>query len=364
MADSVLARFCPPVAEWFRGVFAAPTPVQQEAWEAISAGEHALVVAPTGSGKTLAAFLWALNSLVSAPGQLSLIDAPPTAASSRKGTGVRVLYVSPLKALGVDVENNLRAPLLGIGRTGERLGQPVPEVRVGVRSGDTTSAERSRQVRQPPDILITTPESLYLMLTSKAGDILADVDTVIIDEIHAIAGTKRGAHLALSLERLERITTTPPQRIGLSATVRPLERVAEFLGGNREVRIINPPAEKKWALDVRVPVEDMSDLPTPEIGSTIGEAVIDDPLGLSGPSPLEESALPTQKSIWPFVEQDVYAQIMAAHSTLLFVNARRTAERLTSRLNELWAAEHDPESLSPQRRRDPAQMMSSADVAG
>lgn len=364
MADSVLARFCPPVAEWFRGVFAAPTPVQQEAWEAISAGEHALVVAPTGSGKTLAAFLWALNSLVSAPGQLSLIDAPPTAASSRKGTGVRVLYVSPLKALGVDVENNLRAPLLGIGRTGERLGQPVPEVRVGVRSGDTTSAERSRQVRQPPDILITTPESLYLMLTSKAGDILADVDTVIIDEIHAIAGTKRGAHLALSLERLERITTTPPQRIGLSATVRPLERVAEFLGGNREVRIINPPAEKKWVLDVRVPVEDMSDLPTPEIGSTIGEAVIDDPLELSGPSPLEESALPTQKSIWPFVEQDVYAQIMAAHSTLLFVNARRTAERLTSRLNELWAAEHDPESLSPQRRRDPAQMMSSADVAG
>lgn len=376
MPKNVLAKFRPQVAGWFADVFASPTPVQEEAWQAISAGANALVVAPTGSGKTLAAFLWALNSLVEREGQTAL---PLSNEPAREGAhdGVRVLYISPLKALGVDVENNLRAPLNGIARTAERLGLDVPDITVGVRSGDTPQAERARQVRKPPDILITTPESAYLMLTSKAAGILKTVDTVIIDEIHALAGTKRGVHLALTLERLGLIAGEF-QRIGLSATVRPLSAVSNFLGGDRPVDIIAPPAKKRWQLDVHVPVEDMSDLPTPEQGSPIGEATVDDPLGItagpqdtlrlhaqrgeaSGPG---DSALPTAKSIWPFIEEELYAEIMEQRSTLVFVNSRRTAERLTSRLNELYAQEHDPESLSPATRRDPAQLMKQVDVAG
>ncbi|MDN8596776.1 ATP-dependent helicase [Corynebacterium tuberculostearicum] len=359
MPENILDRFRPQVAQWFQDVFAAPTAVQAQAWEKISRGEHALVVAPTGSGKTLAAFLWALNSLVEREGQLALPVGSGTAGSA---AGVKVLYISPLKALGVDVENNLRAPLTGIARTAENLGLDIPDVSVGVRSGDTPSAERARQVRKPPDILITTPESAYLMLTSKAAGILKTVDTVIIDEIHALAGTKRGVHLALTLERLQQVAGDF-QRIGLSATVRPLSAVSNFLGGNRPVEIVAPDAEKKWQLDVHVPVEDMSDLPTPEQGSTIGEMTVDDAIGISSPS-VDESALPTAKSIWPFIEDDLYAEIMAHRSTLVFVNSRRTAERLTSRLNELYAAEHDPESLSPETRRDPAQLMKQVDVVG
>ncbi|MGV0407511.1 ATP-dependent helicase [Corynebacterium marquesiae] len=359
MPENILDRFRPQVAQWFQDVFAAPTAVQAQAWEKISRGEHALVVAPTGSGKTLAAFLWALNNLVEREGQLAL---PVGSGASGSAAGVKVLYISPLKALGVDVENNLRAPLTGIARTAENLGLDVPDISVGVRSGDTPSAERARQVRKPPDILITTPESAYLMLTSKAAGILKTVDTVIIDEIHALAGTKRGVHLALTLERLQQVAGDF-QRIGLSATVRPLSAVSNFLGGNRPVEIVAPAAEKKWQLDVHVPVEDMSDLPTPEQGSTIGEMTVDDAIGISSPS-VDESALPTAKSIWPFIEDDLYAEIMAHRSTLVFVNSRRTAERLTSRLNELYAAEHDPDSLSPETRRDPAQLMKQVDVAG
>ncbi|MCT1411777.1 Lhr family helicase [Corynebacterium sanguinis] len=350
MTASVLDRFHPQVATWFSEVFAAPTAVQEGAWRAISAGENALVVAPTGSGKTLAAFLWSLNSLVERAGQQALpIDG---SARSTHG-GVKVLYISPLKALGVDVENNLRAPLGGIARVAQRMGLDTPDISVGVRSGDTPQAERNRQVRKPPDILITTPESLYLMLTSKAAGILKTVDTVIVDEIHALAGTKRGVHLALSLERLRRITG-PFQRIGLSATVRPLEEVANFLGP--KTTIVNPPAEKKWSLGVRVPVEDLSDLPVPEEASTIGEAVVDD---LLDPAPVGAS-----KSIWPHIERAVYDKVMAHRSTIVFVNSRRTAERLTSQLNELWAAEHDPDALSPALRRPPAQLMKSVDTAG
>lgn len=378
MANNILDGFRPQVATWFREVFARPTPVQEQAWEKIAAGDNALVVAPTGSGKTLAAFLWALNSLVERDGQTSL-PVSGTPAAPTPGKSVRVLYISPLKALGVDVENNLRAPLTGISRVAARLGLDLPDISVGVRSGDTPAAERNRQLRNPPDILITTPESAYLMLTSKAAATLRTVDTVIIDEIHALAGTKRGAHLALSLERLERLrqhdpdrqAAAPMQRIGLSATVRPLATVAGFLGGDRPVEIISPPIEKKWRLDVHVPVPDMSDLPVPEQGSTIGEFVVDDPLGLGGPSPAEEeartaadSALPTQKSIWPFIEEELYRQVMAASSTLLFVNSRRTAERLTSRLNELYAAEFAPETLAAPTRRDPAQLMAQSGVAG
>lgn len=358
MAKRILDKFRPQVATWFDEVFAAPTPAQEQAWGAISAGNNALVVAPTGSGKTLAAFLWALNSLVERPGQTTLAVADPEKETKTSHGGVRVLYISPLKALGVDVENNLRAPLTGISRVADRLGLEPLDISVAVRSGDTPQSERARQVRKPPDILITTPESAYLMLTSKAAATLASVDTVIIDEIHALAGTKRGVHLALSLERLARVTGGF-QRIGLSATVRPLETVANFLGGNRPVEIIAPPSEKKWELDVHVGVEDMSDLPVPEVGSTIGEATIDDPLGLSG-----EQAFPQQKSIWPFIERDVYEEVMAHRSTLVFVNSRRTAERLTSRLNEIHAEIHDPDSLSPQLRRPPAQIMVATDTAG
>lgn len=263
MSKNILGRFRPQVGQWFEDVFAAPTPVQEQAWDKISQGAHALVVAPTGSGKTLAAFLWALNSLVEKEGQTALPVGPAVRGGAQ---GVKVLYISPLKALGVDVENNLRAPLKGIARTAERLGLDVPDITVGVRSGDTPSAERARQIRKPPDILITTPESAYLMLTSKAAGILASVDTVIIDEIHALAGTKRGVHLALTLERLAAVAGEF-QRIGLSATVRPLSAVSNFLGGDRPVDIVAPPALKRWQLDVHVPVEDMSDLPTPEQGS-------------------------------------------------------------------------------------------------
>ncbi|MEZ2122479.1 DEAD/DEAH box helicase [Corynebacterium sp. CCM 9203] len=382
MPTSPLDRFRPEVRTWFTDVFARPTAVQEQAWAEISTGGHALVVAPTGSGKTLAAFLWALNSLTGRPRQALLpisedADTMPVSTGT-DGSGVKVLYISPLKALGVDVENNLRAPLTGIARAADRLGVVAPTITVGVRSGDTPAKERARQQRNPPDILITTPESLYLMLTSKAAGTLTGVRTVIIDEIHALAGTKRGVHLALSLERLELLTERPVQRIGLSATVRPLERVAAFLGGtNRDVAIIAPGSEKRWELDVHVPVPDMSDLPTPEHASTIGDAVIDDPDGLtepldatSDPEPAastgtpQESALPTAGSIWPFIETELYAEITRARSTLVFVNSRRTAERLTSRLNEIHAEKHDPGALSAPTRRPPAQVMKSVDVAG
>lgn len=292
MPDDVLSRFSPPVARWFREVFAQPTDVQHQAWQAVSEGKNALVVAPTGSGKTLAAFLWALNGLSTAGGQLTLpvagkktsladvnkSDAGKPMVASKPG--VKVLYISPLKALGVDVERNLHAPLTGIGRVAQRMGYDVPSVSVGVRSGDTPQAERARQLRRPPDILITTPESAYLMLTGKAAGILSTVTTVIVDEIHALAGSKRGVHLALTLERLARVAGDP-QRIGLSATVRPIETVAQFLVGDREVEIVAPPAKKSWELAVRVPVDNMADLPVPEQASTIGEMTVDDPLGLS-----------------------------------------------------------------------------------
>ena len=244
-----LERFSEPTRAWFAAAFAEPTAAQQGAWDAIGAGRHALVVAPTGSGKTLAAFLWSLDKLLTAP-------------VPEKAKRCRVLYISPLKALGVDVERNLRAPLAGIRHTADRLSPgsaaKLPEIRVGVRSGDTTAQERRRLTSQPPDILITTPESLFLMLTSQARESLRGVDTVIVDEVHAVAGGKRGAHLAVSLERLDALLEKPAQRIGLSATVRPLDEVARFLGGHAPVDIVAPPADKAWDLKVVVPVEDMT----------------------------------------------------------------------------------------------------------
>jgi len=215
----VLEAFSPAVRDWFAASFPEPTPAQVKGWPHIVAGESTLICAPTGSGKTLTAFLSSIDQLTTTP--------RPQNRSHR----TRVLYISPLRALAFDIEKNLRAPLKGIEFAAERLEKPFVAPTVAMRTGDTPSNERQKLIRRPPDLLITTPESLYLMLTSKARETLVGVETVIIDEIHAMAATKRGAHLMLSLERLEEITDSPPQRIGLSATQRPLEEVAEFLGG-------------------------------------------------------------------------------------------------------------------------------------
>ncbi|WP_336716139.1 Lhr family ATP-dependent helicase [Arthrobacter sp. USHLN218] len=319
-AATVLDRFTPATREWFAGAFRAPTDAQAGAWQAVSAGSHALVVAPTGSGKTLAAFLWALDTFIAkaeVPPELPLEDLKPARKKPSRNTGTRVLYISPLKALGVDVERNLRAPLIGITQTAKRLGLPAPDITVGVRSGDTPANERRRLLTHPPDILITTPESLFLMLTSKARETLAGVDTVIIDEVHAVAGTKRGAHLAVSLERLDAMLPGRAQRIGLSATVEPLDTVARFLGGSAPVEIVAPPATKSWDLTVTVPVEDMT--------------------ALAAPSQEELGPGAQPASIWPHVEEKIVDLIAANRSTIVFANSRRLAERLTARFNEIWA---------------------------
>ena len=213
--------FSPAVRAWFDATFDEPTPAQRDGWVSIARGDHTLILAPTGSGKTLAAFLFAIDRLAAEP------PPPPLERT-------RVLYISPLRALAVDVEKNLRAPLAGIEHAADRAGLTLAhEPSVGIRTGDTPPNERRQMLKRPPDVLITTPESLYLMLTSQARETLRSVRWVIIDEIHAMAATKRGAHLAISLERLEQLTVTPPQRIGLSATQRPLEEIARFLGGQR-----------------------------------------------------------------------------------------------------------------------------------
>lgn len=318
-------RFSRPTRDWFLGAFSAPTPAQNGAWNAISSGSHALVVAPTGSGKTLAAFLWALDRLlVSAPAEPAELPGLDAAKGTRRKApkrNTRVLYISPLKALGVDVERNLRAPLIGITQTAKRLGLPAPLITVGVRSGDTPASDRRALLSHPPDILITTPESLFLMLTSKARETLSEVDTIIVDEVHAVAGTKRGAHLAVSLERLDALLPKPAQRIGLSATVEPRELVAQFLAGSEPVDIVAPPSKKNWDLTVSVPVEDMSDLQ--------GAAGAFD----SGPA----SGLQPQASIWPHVEEKIVDLVLGNQSTIVFANSRRLAERLTARLNEIYA---------------------------
>ncbi len=350
----VLARFSAPTRGWFTGAFAEPTPAQAGAWQAISSGDHSLVVAPTGSGKTLAAFLWSLDHLLTS----SPADLP---ASER----CRVLYVSPLKALATDVERNLRSPLVGIRQTATRLGMELPEVTVGVRTGDTPPSERRAFATRPPDILITTPESLFLVLTSAARAGLAGVRTVILDEIHAVAGTKRGTHLAVSLERLDALLDRPggpgpAQRVGLSATVRPVDAVAGFLGGSRpqaeggrRVVVVQPPSTKQIEVDVVVPVPDLGDL-----GSAARTALSDDGAPLPplppGEADLTGSAAGSapRPSIWPHVEERVVDLVADHRSTLVFTNSRRGAERLTARMNEVWAERQgedvaDPGELRP-----------------
>ncbi len=320
-----MSRFSPATQAWLDGAFDAPTPAQDGAWDAIARGEHTLVVAPTGSGKTLAAFLSALDRLAALP--------KPEQPLRR----CRVLYVSPLKALAVDVERNLRSPLAGIRQAAGRLGLPEPEVSVATRSGDTPADERRAFARAPADILITTPESLFLLLTSAARESLRGVDTVIVDEVHAVCATKRGAHLALSLERLDRLLDLPAQRIGLSATVRPVGEVATFLAGGRPVTVVQPPSTKMFDLEVVVPIEDMSNL---------GELTED----LSGPA----AGAGNRASIWPHVEERVLDLVETHRSTIVFANSRRLAERLTARLNELAT---ERAGIAAEQATVPAQLM-------
>ena len=391
MTDA-LSHFSAPVRDWFRATFSAPTAAQEGAWESIRNGNNTLIIAPTGSGKTLAAFLWALDALH---------------REHETGTagGTRILYISPLKALGADVERNLRAPLAGITHlSGNDTGEP--SISVGVRSGDTPARERRQLISNPPDILITTPESLYLMLTSAARNTLAGVTTVIVDEIHNLAATKRGAHLAVSLERLDALLEKPAQRIGLSATVENPEAVARFLGGIQPVTVMSRPVAKEWDLRLSVPVPDMAALGgandygqglyapsevrggggSASAGSPQGAAqptssavdipanapyTLEDAIGVfpgqetgqeSADAPAsdvdadvsegfgtpkntltipEESLRETpdserpETSIWPRVQERIVDHIENNRSTIVFVNSRGLAEKLTAALNDI-----------------------------
>ena len=398
MTDA-LSHFSTPVRDWFRATFSAPTAAQEGAWESIRNGNNTLIIAPTGSGKTLAAFLWALDALH---------------REHEAGTagGTRILYISPLKALGADVERNLRAPLTGITRlSGNNATEPT--ISVGVRSGDTPARERRQLISNPPDILITTPESLYLMLTSAARNTLAGVTTVIVDEIHNLAATKRGAHLAVSLERLDALLEKPAQRIGLSATVENPEAVARFLGGIQPVTIMSRPVAKEWDLRLSVPVPDMaalggandygqglyapSEVPggggSVSAGSAQGEAqhisstvntpanahyTLEDAIGVfpgqeagletrqeaglgpgqeigqADPARQDDNAAPKntltipedalrdapdrerpETSIWPRVQERIVDHIENNRSTIVFVNSRGLAEKLTAALNDI-----------------------------
>src|SRR5688572_14609065 len=294
-----LSVFSPQTREWFERTFDGPTPAQEQGWPAIASGQHTLIQAPTGSGKTLAAFLSGVDRLTREPGR-----------------GLRLLYVSPLKALNYDIERNLRGPLAGL----------RSELRVAVRTGDTPQKERATMLREPPDILITTPESLFLLLTSRARETLKTVETLILDEVHAVAGTKRGAHLALSVERLDALLDRPTQRIGLSATQRPLAEIGRFVAGGRPIELVDAGTAKELDLEVVVPVDDMR-----ELGSTAS---------LSYPVPADGQEMDAgtelgSRSIWPSIYPEILRLVREHRSTIVFVNNRRLAERLALRLNEL-----------------------------
>ena len=350
-----MASFSEPVHRWFADAFGAPTAVQAEAWQAIARGENALVIAPTGSGKTLAAFLWAIDTLMGEKARVA-------EAGEKWVRGVRVLYVSPLKALGADVDRNLQGPLSAISKLAAvesaRRGAKAPEIRTAMRTGDTPADERRKIARNPPDILITTPESLYLMLTSAAREALRTVETVIVDEVHALAGDKRGAHLSLSLERLDDLLEAPAQRIGLSATVRPRDEVARFLGGAHPVTVVAAEAPPSLDLSVRVPVRDMTAVPafggfagagdgTRQRGAGPRRAPVENAWKSdralravmaegASPAPHPDSRLGSS-SIWPHIEAAILDEVLAHKSTIVFVNSRGLCEKLTARLNELYA---------------------------
>ncbi|HTR76415.1 MAG TPA: DEAD/DEAH box helicase [Solirubrobacterales bacterium] len=346
-----LAPFSAPTRRWFEASFEGPTPAQAGGWAAISGGDNALICAPTGSGKTLASFLWGIDKLAREP---------------ELGTGVRLVYISPLKALSYDIERNLRAPLRGIGA----------DISVGLRTGDTSQKDRRAMAKTPPDILITTPESLYLMMSSSVREILTGVEAVIVDEIHAVAQTKRGSHLALTLERLDHLVRTSGeaatgddpaeqqrggsggsspasagvssgvQRIGLSATQRPLERIAQFLvGPKRECRIVDAGTRKDLDVEIVVPVEDMADPGAPAYPSEESAAQ---------PSEIEPSA--HVRSIWPAIYPELLRLVQTHTSTIVFVNNRRAAERLAKRLNELanGEGEHELPATEHAGHADPA----------
>src|SRR5947209_9136416 len=293
-----LEGFSERTRDWFQSAFAAPTAAQEQAWPAIASGEHVLISAPTGSGKTLAAFLWAIDRLAGQPGEREAQGAGAGEGTKRIG----LVYVSPLKALSYDIDRNLRAPLRGIGA----------ELKVAVRTGDTPQRERQSMLREPPDILITTPDSLYLMLTSRAQELFAGASWCIVDEIHAVASTKRGAHLALTLERLTEATGNPQlQRIALSATQKPLEEIGRFLvGPSRECRVVDTGVRKQLDLEIRVPVESMVE-PDDGRGPDL------DPVA-AGES--------TRRSIWPAMYPELLDLIESHRSTIVFVNNRRAAE--------------------------------------
>jgi ATP-dependent Lhr-like helicase len=309
-----LAPFSGPVRRWFEASFEGPTPAQAGGWEAISGGANALICAPTGSGKTLAAFLWGIDRLSRQATDGHFAHDIGGQSSNRRGDGVKIVYVSPLKALSYDIERNLRAPLRGIGA----------DLSVGLRTGDTSQAERRAMRKSPPDILITTPESLYLILSSDAREILSGAEAVIVDEIHAVAQSKRGSHLALTLERLEHHSEAENlQRIGLSATQRPLERIAKFLvGPKRDCEIVDAGSGKELDLGIVVPVEDMSEPGAPSFPSEDGV-------------PAEGEPSAHTRSIWPAIYPKLLELVQQHNSTIVFVNARRAAERLAKRLNEL-----------------------------
>ena len=355
LEGSGLELFSNSVRHWFADAFGAPTAVQGEAWQAIARGENALVIAPTGSGKTLAAFLWAIDALMGEKARVA-------EAGEKWVRGVRVLYVSPLKALGADVDRNLQGPLSAISELAAvesaRRGAKAPEIRTAMRTGDTPADERRKIARNPPDILITTPESLYLMLTSAAREALRTVETVIVDEVHALAGDKRGAHLSLSLERLDDLLEAPAQRIGLSATVRPRDEVARFLGGAHPVTVVATETPPSLDLSVRVPVRDMTAVPafggfagagdgTRQRGAGPRRAPVENAWKSdralravmaegASPAPHPDSRLGSS-SIWPHIEAAILDEVLAHKSTIVFVNSRGLCEKLTARLNELYA---------------------------